>query len=71
MKTYGSFKNFLQVLVHDARDRQEIYEHGQWHPLETLFGLLACPVPSELKAELLHTISAFAESPELVLKVML
>lgn len=29
-----------------------------------LFGLVSCSVPPKLKAELLHTITAFASTPE-------
>lgn len=33
-------------------------------PLETLFGLLACPVPPSLKAAILHAARAFSVDPE-------
>lgn len=46
-----------------------IHENAQWHPLESLFGLLVCPVPTSLKAELTLAIAAFARAPELVGKV--
>lgn len=35
-------------------------ENTTWHALESLFGLLSCPVPAALKGELLNTITAFA-----------
>ncbi|KAL6046331.1 hypothetical protein QOT17_022255 [Balamuthia mandrillaris] len=44
-------------------------ENPSWHPLETLFGLLSCPVPSQLKAEILETIATFAITPEIAMLI--
>ena len=40
-------------------------ENQQWLPLVTLVGLLTCPVPVRLKAEILHILAAFAKTPHI------
>lgn len=39
-------------------------ESQAWLPVASLFGLLGCPVPVSLKAQILSTLAAFAKSPE-------
>ena len=39
-------------------------ENQQWLPLVLLLGLVSCSVPPHLKAELLLTLSALAQTPE-------
>ena len=41
-----------------------MYENQSWLPVASLFGLIGCPIPRDLKAEILHTLSTFALSPE-------
>lgn len=41
-----------------------MYENQQWLPVATLFGLLGCPIPRVLKAEIFLTLASFAASPE-------
>lgn len=57
------------VLSHNQNTRTLMNENPHWHPLESLFGLLVCPVPPSLKAQLTLTIAAFAKSAELVGKI--
>lgn len=40
-------------------------ESQAWLPIASLFGLLGCPVPLRLKAQILSTLAAFAKSPEI------
>jgi len=40
-------------------------ESQAWLPVASLFGLLGCPVPHRLKAQILSTLAAFAKSPEI------
>ena len=40
-------------------------ESQAWLPIASLFGLLGCPVPVRLKAQILSTLAAFAKSPEI------
>ena len=42
-----------------------MYENQSWLPVASLFGLVGCPVPRDLKAEILLTLAAFALSPEI------
>ena len=42
-----------------------MYENQQWMPVGTFFGLLGCPVPTSLKAQLLKTLAAFAKTPSI------
>ncbi len=44
--------------------RVAIAENSAWQPLLVVVGLLGCPVPPELKAELLRTLASLARSPE-------
>jgi hypothetical protein len=44
-------------------------ENSSWRPLEILFTLFSCPVPSILKAELINSISAFIGDPTTAAKV--
>lgn len=41
-----------------------MYENQKWLPVASLFGLLGCAIPRPLKADILHTLAAFARSPE-------
>lgn len=45
--------------------RVVLYENQSWLPVASLFGLVGCPVPRELKAEILLTLATFAKSPEI------
>ena len=42
-----------------------MYENQSWLPVASLFGLVGCPVPRDLKAEILLTLAAFALSSEI------
>ena len=42
-----------------------MYENQSWLPVASLFGLIGCPIPRELKAKILGTLSTFALSPEI------
>ena len=42
-----------------------MYENQTWLPVATLFGLIGCPVPQELKAEIFKTLATFALSPDI------
>ncbi len=42
-----------------------MYENQSWLPVATLFGLIGCPVPQELKAGIFKTLATFAISPDI------
>ena len=42
-----------------------MYENQSWLPVASLFGLVGCSVPGDLKAEILRTLATFALSPEI------
>lgn len=42
-----------------------MYENQSWLPVASLFGLVGCPIPRDLKAEILLTLTAFAQSSEI------
>ena len=42
-----------------------MYENQSWLPVASLFGLIGCPIPRDLKAKVLQTLSTFALSPEI------
>ena len=42
-----------------------MYENQSWLPVASLFGLIGCPIPRDLKAKVLHTLATFALSPEI------
>ena len=42
-----------------------MYENQSWLPVASLFGLIGCPIPHDLKAKILLTLPAFALSPEI------
>ena len=42
-----------------------MYESQQWLSLASLFRLVGCPIPRELKAEVLLTLACFAKSPDI------
>ncbi|KAK9701139.1 hypothetical protein K7432_011854, partial [Basidiobolus ranarum] len=56
-------KSFLrllrQIVKYSSVARTTLYENQQYKPMYTLFNLLRCPVPTDLKAALLETIAAF------------
>eukprot|EP01114_Cavostelium_apophysatum_P016090 TRINITY_DN4519_c0_g2_i1.p1 TRINITY_DN4519_c0_g2~~TRINITY_DN4519_c0_g2_i1.p1 ORF type:complete len:1835 (+),score=550.65 TRINITY_DN4519_c0_g2_i1:218-5722(+) len=58
-----------QVLKNNPQNRTLMFENPQWRSLDHLFGLLACPVQSSLKAELTLAIAAFAKSSEIATKI--
>lgn len=51
--------------VQDDKARLAMCESQAWLPVASLFGLLGCPVPHRLKAQILLTLAAFAKSPEI------
>lgn len=42
-----------------------MYENQSWLPVASLFGLIGCPIPRDLKAKVLQTLATFALSPEI------
>ena len=42
-----------------------MYENQSWLPVASLFGLIGCPIPRDLKAMVFHCLAAFALSPEI------
>lgn len=42
-----------------------MYENQSWLPVASLFGLIGCPIPRDLKAKILSTLATFALSPEI------
>ncbi|XP_023291874.2 nuclear pore complex protein Nup205 [Lucilia cuprina] len=52
------------VTTYDDVARIAICEHPNWNPLYTLIGLLGCSVPLHLKADILQTLAALAQSKE-------
>ena len=46
-----SKKSSFSLLLQDAGARVVMYESQQWLPVASLFGLVGCPIPRELKAE--------------------
>ncbi|XP_065186434.1 nuclear pore complex protein Nup205-like [Sycon ciliatum] len=54
-----------QLVLQDESIRLAMYENQQWMPVGTFFGLLGCPVPTSLKAQLLKTLAAFAKTPSI------
>ncbi|KAG0147222.1 hypothetical protein CROQUDRAFT_43203 [Cronartium quercuum f. sp. fusiforme G11] len=56
----GYAKIVRQVVKYSATAQATLYDHQKYKPIQTLFALAACPIPLDLKAELLLAISAFA-----------
>lgn len=54
-----------RVADKDEKARLAMCESQAWLPIASLFGLLGCPVPLRLKAQILSTLAAFAKSPEI------
>ncbi|XP_078583598.1 nuclear pore complex protein Nup205-like isoform X1 [Branchiostoma floridae x Branchiostoma japonicum] len=54
-----------RIAEEDENSRLALCEHPHWMPTVLFFGLLQCPVPSELKAALMRTVAALAKSPEI------
>lgn len=50
--------------IQSEEARVALSESGRCHPLPIIFGLVTCPVPPKLKADLLNTLAAFAKTPE-------
>ena len=42
-----------------------MYKSDSWLPVASLFGLIGCPIPRDLKAKILDTLATFALSPEI------
>ena len=57
-------KSFLlvlkQVVNHSSIARASLYDNSNYKPIQTLFSLLTCPIPFDLKSSLFDTLSAFA-----------
>ena len=49
-----------EIARHSPSNASMMAENLSWHVLESLFGLLSCPVSAALKGELLNTITCFA-----------
>ena len=56
----GILRLVQEIARHSPTNASMMADNTAWHVLESLFGLLACPVPAALKAELLATVTAFA-----------
>lgn len=56
----GYAKIIRQVVKYSPIAQVTLYDHQKYKPIQTLFALAACPIPLDLKAELLLAISAFA-----------
>lgn len=52
------------VAEQDEFSRVALCEHPGWVPLTILLGLVSCPIPIPLKADLLSTLAMLAKSPE-------
>ena len=52
------------IHLQDEAARVVLYENQSWLPVASLFGLVGCSVPRDLKAEILLTLAAFAKTPE-------
>jgi hypothetical protein len=55
----------IATVVHFNETARTFLMNSGLNPLETLFGLLACPVPPELKSAVMDAIRAFSEVSEL------
>ncbi|XP_064397234.1 nuclear pore complex protein Nup205-like isoform X2 [Halichondria panicea] len=53
------------IAKYDENARIVMYENQSWLPVASLFGLVGCPVPRELKADVLETLAVFARTPEI------
>jgi len=58
LKKYA--KVIRQIVRYSSIAQATLYDHQKYRPIQTLFALAACPVPLDLKAELLLAIAAFA-----------
>ncbi|PLW19220.1 hypothetical protein PCANC_09997 [Puccinia coronata f. sp. avenae] len=58
LKKYA--KVIRQIVRYSSIAQATLYDHQRYRPIQTLFALAACPVPLDLKAELLLAIAAFA-----------
>ena len=45
--------------------RVAMCENQQWSVLMLMFGLVTCSVPPQMKSEILHTLAALAQTPEI------
>ena len=68
---FAAIISLFKVARGNDRNRLALLENSAWRPLELLFMFLSCPVPSSLKAELMHSISVFAGDPTTAAKVFL
>lgn len=50
----------VKVVSYSSNARIAMVESTEWNVVETLFGLLTCPIPHALKAQIFNTIAAFA-----------
>lgn len=58
LKKYA--KVVRQIVRYSSIAQATLYDHQKYRPIQTLFALAACPIPLDLKAELLMAIAAFA-----------
>ncbi|OAV96557.1 hypothetical protein PTTG_01001 [Puccinia triticina 1-1 BBBD Race 1] len=58
LKKYA--KVIRQIVRYSSIAQATLYDHQKYRPIQTLFALAACPIPLDLKAELLLAIAAFA-----------
>ncbi|XP_066540333.1 nuclear pore complex protein Nup205 [Hoplias malabaricus] len=59
------FQLLTTIITWSENARLALCEHPQWTPVVVMLGLLQCSVQPILKAEFLHTLSAFGKSPEI------
>eukprot|EP01127_Copromyxa_protea_P021079 TRINITY_DN7156_c0_g1_i1.p1 TRINITY_DN7156_c0_g1~~TRINITY_DN7156_c0_g1_i1.p1 ORF type:complete len:1839 (+),score=402.85 TRINITY_DN7156_c0_g1_i1:709-5517(+) len=61
---------FVRRVIENSKEVYHVMmANTSWQFFETLFKLLTCPVPTSLKAEIVHAISAFAAYPEMTPKI--
>lgn len=59
----------ITVAKHDSFSRLALCEHPSWMPMNIFLGLVTCSVPITLKASLLQTLGALANSREMTIQM--
>ena len=62
-------KLITSVCNYSEAARITIAEHATWQPTFVFVGLLSCSVPTALKAELLHCLSALGKSSDIAFNI--
>ena len=62
-------KLITSVCTYSEAARITIAEHATWQPTFVFVGLLSCSVPTALKAELLHCLSALGKSSDIAFNI--